>query len=149
MRIVSLLIVASLFGVPSVFYGDALGLDRLSVIFWAVVGSMIGVTFNLLLSDWIAAWLRRRADAKGSTSRVDLVSARARPVVDRFGLLGLSLAGPVLLGTFGAALVAPIIGIPRPRAFLALLVGVTLWCIVFGFAADLLTDRLAVNPAPP
>jgi uncharacterized membrane protein len=148
MRIVSLVIVASLFGVPSVFYGDALGLDRLPVILWTVVGSMIGVTVNLLLSDWIATRLRRRADAKGTASRVDRVSDRAQPVVDRFGVLGLGLAGPMVLGTFGAALVAPVIGVSRPRAFLALLLGVTVWCVIFGIAADLLTDRLATNPDP-
>lgn len=149
MRIVSLVIVAAWFGVPSVFYGDALGLDRVTVIVFAVVGSMLGVTVNLLLSDWLAERFRQRAESKGATSRVDRVSDRAQPIVDRFGLIGLALAGPVVLGTFGTALVAPIIGVSRRRAFLALLLGVTAWCTIFGVAVDLLVDRLATDSAAP
>jgi hypothetical protein len=69
-RIVSLVIVAAGFGVPSVFYGDALGLDRVSVIVFAAVGSMLGVTVKLVLSDWLAERLRQRGESKGAKSRV-------------------------------------------------------------------------------
>ena len=74
----------------------------------AIVGSMIGVTINLLASDRIANRLRRRADAKGTTSRVDRVSGRAGPILDRLGPVGLGLVGPIVLGTFGTALVGPL-----------------------------------------
>jgi uncharacterized membrane protein len=148
-RVLTLLIAGAIFGVPSVFYGDALGLSRPAVIVWAVVGSMIGVTVNLLASDWIANRLRRRADAKGTTSRVDLLSERAGPIVDRLGPVGLGLIGPILLGTFGTALAGPLIGISRRRVFLALLVGVIVWCTVFAIASDLLVDRFASGSNTP
>jgi uncharacterized membrane protein len=51
--------------------------------------------------------------------------------------------GPIVLGTFGTALVGPLVGVSRRRVFLALLLGVTVWCVVFAIAADLLVDRLA------
>lgn len=149
MSVVSLVVVGSLVGVPSVFYGDALGLSRAAVIVFAVIGSMLGVAVNLLMSSWVATRLRRRAETKGTTSRVDRVSDRAGPILDRFGLVGLSLIGPVVLGTFGTALAAPMMGVPRRRAFLALLVGVTVWCVVFGIAADLLVDRFETDPSGP
>ena len=145
-RAFSLVLVAAWFGVPSVFYGDALGLGRIPVIVFAVVGSMIGVMLNLMLSGWLAVRLRRRAESNGTTSRVDRISSRAAPIVDRFGMVGFGLAGPVVLGTFGSALVAPVIGVPRRRAFFALLVGVTVWCGVFGVIADVLVGRLGSSP---
>jgi uncharacterized membrane protein len=148
-RVVSLLIVGAIFGVPSVFYGDALGLSRPAVIVAAIVGSMIGVTINLLASDWIADRLRRRADTKGTTSRVDRVSDRAGPILDRLGTVGLGLIGPILLGTFGTALVGPLIGVSRRRVFFALLVGVTVWCTVFAIASDLLVEKFASDPNAP
>jgi uncharacterized membrane protein len=148
-RVVSVLIVGAIFGVPSVFYGDALGLSRPAVIVAAIVGSMIGVTINLLASDWIADRLRRRAATKGTTSRVDYVSDRAGPIVDRLGAIGLGLIGPILLGTFGTALVGPLLGITRRKVFLALLLGVSVWCTIFGIASDLLVDRFASVPTAP
>ena len=147
MRVVTLVIGAWWFGIPAVFYGDALGLDRVSVIVWVVVGAMAGVAFNLLLSDWIATRLRRRAEARGQRSRVDRIAERARPLVDRVGLVGLGLVGPVVLGTFGTALVAPVLGMPRRRAFLSLLIGVTAWCTVLGVAADVLVDQFELDPS--
>lgn len=149
MRVVSLLIIGAIFGVPSVFYGDALGLSRPAVIVVAIVGSMIGVTVNVLGSDWIADRLRRRADKKGTTSRVDRVSDRAGPILDRLGTVGLGLIGPIVLGTFGTALVGPLIGVSRRRVFLALLLGVTLWCTIFAIGSDLLLDRFASDPDAP
>ena len=146
MRIVSLVFCSWWFGIPSVFYGDALGLDRLSVILWVTVGAMAGVTFNLLLADWIADRLRRRAAAKGEVSRVEKIAARAEPLVERSGLVGLGLIGPVVLGTFGTALVAPVLGLPRRRAFISLLIGVTAWCTVLGVGADLLVDQFGIDP---
>jgi uncharacterized membrane protein len=148
-RLLSLVIIASIFGVPSVFYGDALGLSRWVVVVVSVVGSMLGVTVNLLASDWIAGRLRRRAAVKGTTSRVDRISERAQPIVDQMGTVGLGLVGPILLGTFGTALVGPLVGVSRRRVFLALLLGVTVWCVVFAVASDLLVDRLAVDPNAP
>jgi uncharacterized membrane protein len=148
-RFVSLMIIAAIFGVPSVFYGDALELSRPVVVVGAVVGSMIGVTFNLLASGWVAGRLRRRADIKGTTSRIDRVSDRAQPIIDRMGTVGLGLVGPIVLGTFGTALVGPLVGVSRRRVFLALLLGVTLWCVVFAIAADLLVDRLAPESSGP
>lgn len=145
-RVLSLLIAGSLIGVPSVFYGDALGLDRWVVIVVAVIGSMLGVAGNLLASDWIANRLRRRAATRGTTSRVDRAADRARPLVDRVGVVGLGLVGPIVLGTFGTALAAPLMGVSRRQAFLALLLGVIVWCTVFAIVSDLLVDRL--NPTP-
>jgi uncharacterized membrane protein len=148
-RVFSLLMVGAIFGVPSVLYGDALGLSRPAVIVWAVIGSMIGVTVNVLASDWVADRMRRRANAKGTTSRIDLVSDRAGPIVDRLGTVGLGLVGPILLGTFGTALVGPLIGIPRRRVFFALLVGVIFWCTVFAIASDLLVEQFEIDSNAP
>lgn len=63
---------------------------------------------------------------------------------DRVGVIGLGLAGPVVLGTFGTAL----LGVSRRQAFLALLLDVTVWCTVFAIASDLLVDRLDPTPTP-
>ena len=146
MRIVSLLAVAAVFGVPSVFYGGALGLSVPTVLITTVIGSMIGVTVNLLASSWIVATVRRRAAEKGKVSRLVRLERTAGPILERFGTIGLALAGPVLLGTCGTALVAPAFGVSRMRTFLALFAGVTFWCAVWAVAADLLVGKYGTQP---
>jgi uncharacterized membrane protein len=118
MRFFSLLMAGAIFGVGSIVYGDGLGLSGPVVFAGSVIGSMVGVAVNLVGARWLANRLRARAEAKGEESRVDRIARRAGPLVDQLGTVGLGLVGPVVFGTFGAALVAPIVGVPRRRAFL-------------------------------
>jgi uncharacterized membrane protein len=47
-----------------------------------------------------------------------------------------------VLGTFGSALAAPLLGIPRRRAFVALLIGTTVWCTILALLTDVLVEQL-------
>jgi len=137
-RVLSLVVVAAILGVPSVFYGDALGLSISTTFFATVVGAMAGVTANLFASEWMLARLRARAERKGKTSNVDLLGDRAAPILERGGIVGIGLLGPIVLGTFGTALVGPALGISRRRIFVALLLGISFWCAVLAVVSDLL-----------
>jgi uncharacterized membrane protein len=130
MRFFSLLGAGAIFGVASVFYGEGLGLSGPVVFVGSVIGSMVGVTLNLVGATWLADRLRARAEVKGEESRVDRIARRAGPLVDRLGMVGLGLIGPVVFGTFGTALVAPVVGVPRIKAFITILLGVCVWCFV-------------------
>lgn len=145
MRVVTLILVASILGVPSVFYGDALGLSISTIFLATVIGSMAGVSANLLASHWILASLEARAERKGNTSRLERLGDRATPILERGGMIGLGLVGPVVLGTFGTALIGPALGISRRRVFTALLVGVTFWCAVLAVVSDLLVSAYGVS----
>ena len=59
-------------------------------------------------------------------------------------MIGLGLVGPVVLFTFGTALIGPALGISRRRVFTALLVGVSFWCAVLAVLSDLLVSAYGV-----
>ena len=140
MRVVSLILVAALLGVPSVFYGEALGLSVSAIFLATVVGSMAGVSANLLASHWIVARIEARAERNGTTSKLERLGDRAAPILERGGLIGVGLVGPIVLGTFGTALICPALGISRRRVFLALLGGVSFWCAVLAVVSELLVS---------
>lgn len=142
----SLLLVAAMLGVPSVFYGGALGLSVSTTIVATVVGAMAGVTVNLFASEWILARLKARAERKGKTSRLDSLGDRATPILERGGIVGLGVLGPIILGTFGTALLGPALGISRRRLFVALLLGISFWCAVLAVVSDLFVSKYGVSP---
>ena len=145
MRVLSLVLVAAILGVPSVFYGDALGLSASTIFFATVAGAMAGVTANLFAADWILARLRARAERKGKTSKFDQLGDRATPILEKGGVVGIGILGPIVFGTFGTALVGPALGISRRRVFVALLLGISFWCAVLAVVSDLLLSRYGVS----
>lgn len=118
------------------FLGVALGIEpAAAVVATAVVGNMIS-TFLLIA----LATRARTAATRGRRSTKQPVSARRQKVgryVERLGVPGVSLLGPIILASqiTGPTLVA--LGADKRSVYLFQGIAIIVWGVVFGFFGDL------------
>lgn len=114
-----------------------LGLDPVLTGVAAFAGSLTAVGLIVVAHQGLTAWWARRtgADPRDSSARYD----RLRRLWNRYGLPGISLAGPILAGIHLTALLAVAVG-ARTRltvAWLAAGLGVWTVALVVGSVAGL------------
>ena len=114
--------------------GIALGLPPPLVLALSVAGAMAGVATIVALGGRVRAWrVVRRGAARDGASEGGR-PGRARRIWDRWGVIGLGLLGPLLLGAPISAAVGAALG-ASPRRLVAWLgLGVLLWCVVLTVA---------------
>jgi len=103
-------------------------------------GIMIGVAWSAFFVDKAIAPLERRAVKQGRPSTVTRLLDRAKPVVDNSSPLWFGVFGPLVLGTFWAAMIGPALGLSRTRTVGALFVGVLGWTVVWTVGFDVLIN---------
>jgi membrane protein DedA with SNARE-associated domain len=111
--------------------GFALQLHPATVGFTAALGAMIGALVVILLGDRLRGWLLRhhgsKANQKGKPGWID-------QILQRYGVVGLGLAAPLLTGAPIGAALGLTLGIPANRLFLWLSVGIVFWSTVLTLA---------------
>lgn len=105
------------------------GLSPVPVVVLAAVGNIVTIVPVVLLADRVRAWLRRRRSGEDSTPPR---AGRGQRVMERYGLPGLALLGPLVTGIHVAALVAVGAGASRRATLVWLSLGVLAWSIVMG-----------------
>lgn len=134
-----------LFVVPA---GVVAGLPALPVVVVASVGNIATLVPVVLLGDRIRArWRRRRVGPSGDGEGHDDGFRegrlqRARQLLERFGLPGLAVLGPLLTGVHVAGLAALATGADRRRVLWWLSLGVAVWSMVLGVLAELGIEAL-------
>lgn len=111
-----------------------LGLNPVTTAIVAFAGN-VGSVYALILSyRRLLEWWNDRRDEPFEESRSDRY-ARARRLWDRYGLPGVSLAGPVMAGVHVAALVALLAG-SRSRLVAGwMTAGIAVWTVVLTVAS--------------
>lgn len=106
--------------------------------FWSIVGNMLPVYFIFLFLEHGAKWLRARSDIIDRW--LDWLFERTRiklaHKVEKHGAWALALFVAVPLpvtGAWSGALAAFVFGLPKKKAFLALLVGTSIAAIIVAF----------------
>jgi uncharacterized membrane protein len=100
------------------------GLSPVPTVAVAFVGNVATLAPVVLAGDRIRNRLDRRRD--GGAPR----GTRARRLLDRYGLPGLAVLGPLVSGAHLAALAATSAGAERRRTFAWLTAGIAAWAIV-------------------
>lgn len=141
--------------------GILAGLAPVTVVAVAAVGNVASLVPVVLGGDRLRAWWRRRRTARrvaagdGTGPSEDLEAsasdgggrgARAQKVLDRYGLPGVALLGPLLTGIHVAALAALAAGADKRATLLWSTAGVVVWSAVTGVATIVGIDAL-VDPA--
>ncbi len=118
-------------------YGVLVGLDPATVFLVSLLGNILPVPFLLLFLDrferWVMGmregnWLRRVY-----VRYIEKLRKRAKPTIDRYGLLGLMafVAVPLpLTGAWTASLLSYLLGMKIRRSLAAILVGVLVACVI-------------------
>lgn len=107
--------------------GLLFGLDP----FWVVVSALVGNAITIFLFAYLGAairdWFRSRRK-KEDQDKPDRF-AKAQKLFDRFGVYGLALVSPLLVGTQFAAAVAVAAGVKPLRTSLLITAATALWAI--------------------
>ncbi|WP_025784048.1 small multi-drug export protein [Sporosarcina sp. D27] len=110
--------------------GIVRGLSPFWVILLAFAGNMLTVLLLIILYQRIEHWYRSR---KGeSTEGESKRQLRGRKIMDRYGVAGLALAGPILIGTHIAAFFALLFGASKRKTIIWMAVSIALWSLIFG-----------------
>ncbi|MCJ1908631.1 small multi-drug export protein [Planococcus ruber] len=115
--------------------GIVWGLSPFWVMVMAFVGNMLTVLALIIGFDKFKDWYLKRQEAKGKTGSKK--SERAKAIWNKYGLPGLALLGPILIGTHIAAFIGMTLGATKRNTTIWLTVSIGLWTLVFGLATAL------------
>lgn len=115
--------------------GIVWGLSPFWVMVVAFVGNMITVLALILGFDKFQVWYIKRQEAKGKTPNKR--SERAKRIWNKFGLPGVALLGPILIGTHIAAFIGMTLGATKKNATVWLTISIAAWTFAFGILAAL------------
>ena len=111
------------------------GMNPLAVIIVGFVGNMVTVLALILGYDKFKLWLAKRNE--GKEKKGSKRSERARELWDKYGLPGMLMLGPILIGTHVAAFIGMTLGASKVKTALWSTISIGLWAIIFGVVTSL------------
>lgn len=113
--------------------GLALKLHPVAVGFAAALGGLLGVSVIVLVGSRLRARLTRRFGGSTDKGR----HGRVRRIWERYGIVGLGLLVPIIVGPALGAALGLVLGAPSVRLLLWMSLGVILWSATLTLAASL------------
>ena len=113
--------------------GLALQLHPVAVGITAAVGAILGVFVVVLLGERVRTWLVQRHGGQTEKGRNGLIYRVWR----RYGVVGLGLLAPVLIGAPLGAALGVTLGVPPGRLLFWMSLGIVLWSIALTLAGAL------------
>lgn len=106
------------------------GLSPFWVMVVAFVGNMATVLALIIGFDRFQVWYNKRQEARGKT--VSKKNERAKRIWNKYGLPGLAMLGPILIGTHIAAFIGMTLGATKKNTTLWLAISIGVWTLAFG-----------------
>ena len=113
--------------------GIIFGLDPVLVVIAAVSGNAITIFAFAYAGDQIRSWLKKRRAAKGKEGESPRF-AKAQASFDKYGIYGMGLLGPILIGTQFAAAISVAAGVKPLKTSIVISVATLLWGSVIAVA---------------
>ena len=113
--------------------GLALQLHPVAVAVTAAIGAMLGTMVVVLLGERMRSWLVQRHGGKEEKGRHGLIYR----VWHRYGVIGLGLLVPLLIGAPLGAALGLTLGVPAGRLLFWISLGIVLWSIGLTLAGAL------------
>ncbi|MFD1706376.1 small multi-drug export protein [Siminovitchia sediminis] len=107
------------------------GLQPVLVVILGFTGNLLTTVMVIFLFESIKNYLFKKGKREGNGKR----QARAKKIWNRYGLPGLTLLGPVLIGMHIAAFIGMTLGASKGWTLLWTVISLFLWSIIFGVAA--------------
>ena len=102
--------------------------------FWVVVigfsGNMVTVMALIIGYDKFRVWLAKRR--AGKVEKESKRSERAKRIWNKYGLPGMLMLGPILIGTHIAAFIGMTLGASKRQTTVWSVVSIAVWAVVFG-----------------
>ncbi|MTD29611.1 small multi-drug export protein [Planomicrobium sp. YIM 101495] len=115
--------------------GIVWGLSPFWVMFWAFVGNMLTVLALIIGFDRFRTWYEKRQRAKGKET--NRKNDRAKNIWNKYGLPGLAMLGPVLIGTHIAAFIGMTLGASKRNTTVWMTISIGAWTLAFGILTAL------------
>ncbi len=111
------------------------GLSPFWVMLLAFVGNMLTVLFLIIAFKKVQVWMesRKQKSGKGDSKRTE----RGKLIWNKYGMPGLSLLGPILIGTHIAAFIGLLFGASKVNTTIWMTISIALWTLIFGIATML------------
>jgi membrane protein YqaA with SNARE-associated domain len=116
-----------------VIAGILFGLDPVLTVLFAVLGNSITIVIFAYGASAIRTWIMKKREKKGKHPESPRLE-KALKAFDQYGIYGLALLGPLLIGTQFAALGAVAAGVKPLKASIVITVGMIVWIIAFAWA---------------
>jgi membrane protein YqaA with SNARE-associated domain len=116
----------------AVIAGILFGLDPVLTVFFAVLGNTITIVIFAYGASAIRSWIMKKREQKGKQPESPRLE-KALKAFDKYGIYGLGLLGPALIGTQFAALGAVAAGVKPLKASIVVTVGMIVWIVAFAW----------------
>lgn len=106
------------------------GLSPIWVMILAFIGNMTTVLIVIYAFKRVQLWMekRREKNGKAASKRTE----RGKRIWNKYGMPGLALCGPILIGTHIAAFIGLLFGATKMNAVVWMTISIALWTLVFG-----------------
>ena len=108
--------------------GILFGLDPTAVVLSAGAGNVLTIFAFAYAGDKIRDWLKKRRAAKGKEGESPRF-AKAQTSFDKYGIYGMGLLGPILIGTQFAAAISVAAGVKPLKTSIIISVSTLLWSV--------------------
>ncbi|QKY71066.1 small multi-drug export protein [Lentibacillus sp. CBA3610] len=123
--------------------GVAAGLPAIPVSVVAFLGNMSTIWLLILLAERVKTWLKKRREKKEKEKESSAKRGeRGKAIWKKYGLPGLAIVAPILVGSHLAAVVAIGAGGERRQIFLWMTISIIIWTIATGIASHYGIDYL-------
>lgn len=127
--------------------GVVAGLHALPVTIIAFIGNMLTIVLVIFLMDKIKVWLEKRKKKKKDKSKKR--EERAARIWRRYGLPGLAIISPILIGSHLGTILAMGFGATRKQITVWMTASIFVWAIVTGVAShygiDFIINQMGGN----
>lgn len=111
------------------------GLNPITVTIVAIIGNLLTVLLLIIGFEKFQQWLAKRREGKEQTPSKR--SIRAKELWRKYGLPGMLMLGPILIGTHVAAFIALVLGGSKQQTTIWSVVSIVAWAIVFAVVTAL------------
>jgi len=116
----------------AVIAGILFGLDPVLTVLFAVLGNTITIVIFAYGASAIRSWIMKKREQKSKEPESPRLE-KALKAFDKYGIYGLGLLGPALIGTQFAALGAVAAGVKPLKASIVVTVGMIVWIVAFAW----------------
>ncbi|ENH96661.1 putative small multidrug efflux protein [Gracilibacillus halophilus YIM-C55.5] len=109
------------------------GLNPALVILIGIVGNLSTLIPLVIAFEKVKTWITDKSDSKKQSKR----SARAKIMWNKYGLPGMIMLGPVVLGSHLAAFIGMTLGSSKQAVLIWSTIAIVIWALVLGIATAL------------
>jgi hypothetical protein len=112
--------------------GIIFGLDPVLTVIAAVLGNGLTIFVFAYAGSQIRQWLIRRREQRGKTGE-SARFAKAQAAFDKYGIFGMAILGPILIGTQFSAAISVAAGVKPLKAGIIITAGMALWSVAIAW----------------